>query len=120
MEFGEALESLNKVQPKGEVPKQAAVLAAMPQTSPQTGGAATTKTRSNVPFVVAAVLIIALMGGSATISIKVIDTATKKTISAPRTKTVNYTTLNMQDNIEEATEEMVSDLPGRLMIFWKG
>lgn len=307
VEFKDALESLNKIQPKGEVPKQAAVLAALPQTSPQTGGAATTKARSNVPFLVAAVLIIALMGGSAlyaskygyralftkvfpssaqeekkvdsaprpageagqpssqegvvsrvessppaegnvpdsheiasvppaapggkgrgaardsiapeakqtgpgtapaeqsrpskravmpsvlvvtsgepnisqivesvigrklqersfpisskhgtplnaldqrqvkadvlvyvtvntmnagplqfygqtmeqyasTISIKVIDTATKKTISAPRTKTVNYTTLNMQDNIEEATEEMVSDLPRRLMIFWK-
>lgn len=307
VEFWEALESLNKVQPKGEVPKQAAVLAVQPQTSPQTGDTTTTKARSNVPFLVAAVLIIALMGGSAlyaskygyralftkvfpssaqeekkgepapqpageagqpssqggdgsrvessppaggnvpgsheiasvppaapggkgrgtardslapeakqagpgtapaeqsrpskravmpavlvvtsgepnisqivesvigrklqersfptsakhgiplnaldqrqlkadvlvyvtvntmnagplqfygqtmeqyasTISIKVIDTATKKTISAPRTITVNYTTLNMQDNIEEATEEMVSDLPRRLMSFWK-
>jgi len=57
---------------------------------------------------------------ASTISIKVIDTATKKTISAPRTRTVNYTTLNMQDNIEEATEEMVSDLPKRLMSYWKG
>jgi hypothetical protein len=56
---------------------------------------------------------------ASTISIKVIDAATKKTISAPHTKTVNYTTLNMQDNIEEATEEMVSDLPRRLMSYWK-
>ncbi len=54
------------------------------------------------------------------ISIKVIDLATKKTIASPRSKTVQYTTLNMQDNVEEATEEMVSDLPRRLISYWKG
>jgi hypothetical protein len=57
---------------------------------------------------------------ASTISIKVIDAATKKVIASPRTKTVRYTTLNMQDNVEEATEEIVSDLPRRLMAFWKG
>jgi hypothetical protein len=57
---------------------------------------------------------------ASTISIKVIDTATRKVIGSPRTKTVNYTTLNMQDNIEEAAEEIVSDLPKRLITFWKG
>ena len=57
---------------------------------------------------------------ASTISIKVIDTATRKAIGSSLTKTVNYTTLNMQDNLEEATEEMVSDLPGRLEVFWKG
>jgi hypothetical protein len=57
---------------------------------------------------------------ASTISIKVIDAATKKAIGSSLTKTVNYTTLNMQDNIEEATDEMVSDLPGRLEVFWKG
>jgi predicted Ser/Thr protein kinase len=57
---------------------------------------------------------------ASTISLKVIDAATKKVIASPRAKTVHYTTLNMQDNIEEATEELVSDLPRRLMTFWKG
>jgi serine/threonine protein kinase len=57
---------------------------------------------------------------ASTISIKVIDTATKKVIHSPRSKTVHYTTLNMQDNIEAATEEMISDLPQRLGVFWKG
>jgi serine/threonine protein kinase len=57
---------------------------------------------------------------ASTISLKVIDAATKKVIASPRTITVHYTTLNMQDNIEEATEELVSDLPRRLMTFWKG
>ena len=57
---------------------------------------------------------------ASTISIKVIDTATKQAIVSTRTKTVNYTTLNMQDNIEEATGELVSDLPRRLVTFWKG
>ena len=57
---------------------------------------------------------------ASTISIKAIDTATRKVIGSPRTKTVNYTTLNMQENIEEATAEMVSDLPTRLVTFWKG
>lgn len=57
---------------------------------------------------------------ASTISLKVIDAATKKVIASPRIKTVHYTTLNMQDNIEEATEELVSDLPKRLMTFWKG
>ena len=57
---------------------------------------------------------------ASTISIKVIDTATKKVIHFPRSKTVHYTTLNMQKNIEAATEEMISDLPQRLGVFWKG
>ena len=57
---------------------------------------------------------------ASTISIKVIDTAQKKIIHYPRTKTVRYTTLNMQDNIEEATEEMISDLCQKLGAFWKG
>jgi predicted Ser/Thr protein kinase len=57
---------------------------------------------------------------ASTISIKVIDTATKKVIYSPRTKTVNYTTINMQDNIEEATQEMISDLSKTLGAFWKG
>jgi predicted Ser/Thr protein kinase len=57
---------------------------------------------------------------ASTISIKVIDTATKKVIHYPHTKTVNYTTLNMQENIEEATEEMISDLSQKLGAFWKG
>jgi serine/threonine-protein kinase len=57
---------------------------------------------------------------ASTISIKVIDAATRKAIGSSLTKTVNYTTLNMQDNIEEATDEMVSDLPRRLEAFWKG
>ena len=57
---------------------------------------------------------------ASTISIKVIDAATRKAIGSSLTKTVNYTTLNMQDNVEEATEEMVSDLPRRLEVFWKG
>jgi predicted Ser/Thr protein kinase len=57
---------------------------------------------------------------ASTISIRVIDTATKRAIVSTRTKTVNYTTLNMQDNIEEATGELVSDLPKKLITFWKG
>jgi hypothetical protein len=57
---------------------------------------------------------------ASTISVKLIDASTKRAIASTRTKTVHYTTLNMQDNIEEATEELVSDLPGRLMTFWKG
>ena len=57
---------------------------------------------------------------ASTISIKVIDTATKKVIASPRSRTVNYTTLNMQDNIEEAAEQMVSDLPRKIEAFWKG
>jgi hypothetical protein len=57
---------------------------------------------------------------ASTISIKVIDTATQKVIHYPHTKTVNYTTLNMQENIEEATEEMISDLSQKLGAFWKG
>jgi serine/threonine protein kinase len=56
---------------------------------------------------------------ASTIAIKVIDTATKKVIYSPRAKTVNYTTLNMQDNVDEATEEMISDLSERLGAFWK-
>jgi predicted Ser/Thr protein kinase len=57
---------------------------------------------------------------ASTISIKVIDTATKRVIASPRSRTVNYTTLNMQDNIEEAAEQMVSDLPRKIEVFWKG
>ena len=57
---------------------------------------------------------------ASTISIKVIDTATKKVIASPRSRTVNYTTLNMQDNIEEAIGEMTSDLPKKIEAFWKG
>ena len=57
---------------------------------------------------------------ASTISVRVIDTATKKAIVPLRTKTVNYTTLNMHDNITEATEEILSDLPRRLSSFWKG
>ncbi len=57
---------------------------------------------------------------ASTLSIKVIDAATKKVIYSPRIKTVHYTTLNMQDNIEAATEEMISDLPRKLEVFWKG
>lgn len=57
---------------------------------------------------------------ASTISLKVVDAATKKAIASPRTKTVHYTTLNMQDNIEEATEELMSDLPKRLTTFWRG
>lgn len=57
---------------------------------------------------------------ASTISIKVIDTATNKVVASPRSKTVNYTTLNMQDNIEEAAQEMVSELPGKIEAFWKG
>ncbi len=57
---------------------------------------------------------------ASTISIKVIDMAQKKVIHYPRTKTVHYTTINMQDNIEEATEEMISDLIEKLGAFWKG
>jgi hypothetical protein len=57
---------------------------------------------------------------ASTISIKVIDTAKKRVIHHPRTKTVHYTTLNMQDHIEEATEEMISDLIEKLVAFWKG
>ncbi len=56
---------------------------------------------------------------AATISIKAVDTATRKVIGSPRTKTVKYTTLNMHENIEEAAAEMVSDLPRRLVTFWK-
>jgi serine/threonine protein kinase len=56
---------------------------------------------------------------ASTISIKVIDAATKKVVASPRPKTVNYTTLNMQDNIEEAAEEMASGLPGKIVAFWK-
>ncbi|MGE5301211.1 MAG: protein kinase domain-containing protein [Acidobacteriota bacterium] len=57
---------------------------------------------------------------ASTISIKVIDTATKKVITSPRSRTVNYTTLNMQDNVEEAIGEMTSDLPKKIDAFWKG
>ena len=57
---------------------------------------------------------------ASTISIKVIDTATKRVIHYPHTKTVNYTTLNMQENIEETTQEMISDLSQKLGAFWKG
>lgn len=57
---------------------------------------------------------------AATISIKAVDPATKQVIGSPRTKTVNYTTLNMQENIEEAAAEMISDLPRKLEAFWKG
>jgi hypothetical protein len=57
---------------------------------------------------------------ASTISIKVIDAATKKVIYFPRPRTVHYTTLNMQRNIEAATKEMISDLPQRLDVFWKG
>ncbi len=57
---------------------------------------------------------------ASTISIKVIDTAAKKVIDYPRPKTVHYTTLNMRDNIEEATEEMINDLSRKLTAFWKG
>ncbi|MDA8433834.1 MAG: protein kinase [Nitrospiraceae bacterium] len=57
---------------------------------------------------------------ASTISIKVVDAATKKMIASPRSKTVNYTTLNMQDNIEEAVEEMSADLPRKIETFWKG
>lgn len=56
---------------------------------------------------------------ASTISIKVIDTTTGKVVTSPRPKTVNYTTLNMQDNIEEATEEMVTGLPGKIKSFWQ-
>ena len=57
---------------------------------------------------------------ASTISIKVIDAATKQVVASLRSKTVNYTTLNMQDNIEEAAEEMASDLPRKIEAFWKG
>lgn len=56
---------------------------------------------------------------ASTISIKAIDTSTRKAIIAPASRTVNYTSLNMQDNVEEATIEMVSDMAGRLEAFWK-
>jgi predicted Ser/Thr protein kinase len=56
---------------------------------------------------------------ASTISIKVIDTATKKVVASPRSKTVNYTTLNMQDNIEEAAAVMASGLPKKIEAFWK-
>jgi hypothetical protein len=57
---------------------------------------------------------------ASTISIKVVDAATKKVLASPRSRTVNYTTLNMQDNIEEAAEEMSADIPGKIEAFWKG
>ena len=57
---------------------------------------------------------------ASTISIRVIDTAQRRVIHYPPTKTVHYTTLNMQHNIEKATQEMISDLIQRLGAFWKG
>lgn len=56
---------------------------------------------------------------ASTISIRVIDASTGKVVASPRSKTVNYTTLNMQDNVEEAADEMISGLPGKIKTFWK-
>jgi predicted Ser/Thr protein kinase len=57
---------------------------------------------------------------ASTISIRVIDPATQKVVAPLRSKTVNYTTLNMQDNIDEAVRKMTSDLPRMIEAFWKG
>lgn len=56
---------------------------------------------------------------ASTISIKAVDTATGRAVLSPITKTVNYTSLNMQDNVEEATQEISAALPKKIESYWK-
>ncbi|MGE5238268.1 MAG: serine/threonine protein kinase [Chloroflexota bacterium] len=56
---------------------------------------------------------------ASTITVKIIDMATKSLIGSAKTRTVRHTTLNMQDNVEEATGQMTSDLPNSIDEFWK-
>lgn len=55
---------------------------------------------------------------SSNITIKLIDTVTKNMLSAPLTGSVRYTTLNMQDNIQEVIEQLITDLPRKIKDYW--
>ncbi len=55
---------------------------------------------------------------SSIITIKLIDTATKNMVCPPITSSARYTTLNMQDNIREVTEQMVANIPKKIEDFW--
>ncbi len=55
---------------------------------------------------------------SSIITIKLFDTATKNMVCPPITSSARYTTLNMQDNIREVTEQMVANIPKKIEDFW--
>ncbi len=55
---------------------------------------------------------------SSTITIKLIDTATKNMVCPTITSSARYTTLNMQDNIQEVTEQIAANIPKKIEGFW--